>query len=97
MKIQMHHVVAQAADCVTAEVGTDLVVSHLTSGCYVGLNQTARAIWNLIAEPASPEAICGTLLTRYKVDEDICKAEVLQTLDTLQQQGLVSVVETSNA
>lgn len=91
MKVELHHTVSQVADCVMAEVGTDLVVSHLQTGRYVGLNPTARAIWEQIKDPTQVDAICAELLTRYKVDATVCKAQVLQTLDTLNQQGLIQV------
>lgn len=93
MKVELHHTVSQAAACVTAEVGTDLVVSHLQTGCYVGLNTTARAIWGELQSPVKVETVCAELLKRYKVDAATCQAQVLQTLDTLLAQKLITLVD----
>ncbi|WP_417069496.1 PqqD family peptide modification chaperone [Niveibacterium terrae] len=88
-KVQLQDRVVQVSGCVTADVAGDMVVSNVETGCYVGLNPTAQAIWNLMSEPVAVGGLCEILCARYAVDAAVCEAQVLQTLDRLLDQGLI--------
>lgn len=70
-------------DCVSAEVEDSLVLLDLESLKYHSLNTTAAAIWEMLAQPRSEEAMVESLCERYKVPPEQCRISLKSLLDTL--------------
>lgn len=62
------------------------------AGYYYVLNETSSRVWELIAEPASVEAVCERLCQEFSVDADTCLREVLHLLHGLHKAGLIKLV-----
>ncbi len=77
-------------DCVSAEVEQSLVLLDLDTLLYHSLNQTASAIWELLAEPRSAAEITDGLCKQYRVSPEQCRASVDRTLQSFQEAGLAS-------
>jgi hypothetical protein len=77
-------------DCVSAEVEQSLVLLDLDTLLYHSLNQTASAIWEMLAEPRSATEIADGLCVRYRVSPDVCRASVDRTLQRFQEAGLAA-------
>ena len=76
---------------------TETVMLDADEGTYFGVTAVARSIWDLLAEPSTPDAIVASLLEEYEVDETTCRREVQAFLDDLAAHGLVDVGETESA
>ena len=79
----------QRADMLTAVVGEDLIMMSLETGQYHSLTGVAPRIWELLAQPTTPEAIVSQLLATYDVPPDVCASEVTTFLADLRERGLV--------
>jgi hypothetical protein len=76
---------------------SETVMLDVDQGTYYGVTGTGRSIWDLLAEPATPDTIVAALLTEYEVDEDTCRTEVHAFLDDLIEQGLLDVGDPETA
>ena len=76
---------------------TETVMLDVDQGTYYGVTGTGRSIWDLLAEPATPDTIVDSLLAEYEIDEDTCRAEVHAFLDDLIEQGLLDVGDPETA
>ena len=91
----MSEVVWQRRDCVSAEVEQSLVLLDLDTLLYHSLNQTAGAIWELLAEPRTAPELVTALCDRYDVTPEQCRASVDRTVQKFQEAGLISPQKTA--
>ena len=82
-------VVSQGADILTSDVDGELVMMHVSSGEYFGLDAVSRRIWELVAQPQAIEAVCERLTSEFDVDRATCEAETLEFVGQLAEAGLV--------
>lgn len=69
----------------TQTLDDEVVLLHLVTGRYFGLEPIGSRIWQLLGELGDTEAVLAQLLTEYQVDE----ARLRQDLDDL----LASLIE----
>lgn len=79
---------AKAVDC---QIDGEIVLLHLDSGTYFGLNAVGAEIWNYIREEKSLEDIQDYLLARYDVPRARCETEVRALLSSLAAQDLITI------
>jgi hypothetical protein len=89
--IDLHTVLHRHDDLLVQPIDDDLVMADIQSGKYFGLTDSARAIWDLLAQPATPAAICDLLVASHSVDRATCENDVLAFLRDLHGEGLVRV------
>jgi len=75
------------------EVDGDVVLLDLSSNEFVGLDTIGSSIWSHLEDPVSFKGLCQTLMTKYEVVEEVCRADVLEFLQELSQSNLISVQE----
>ena len=76
-------------DLLEADVNGEIVALHIDKGQCYGMNNVASRIWQLLAEPTSPEQICATLAREYDVELAACRADVDALLADLKSEGLI--------
>ena len=86
-------VVGRQAGFVEAEVDNEIVALNVEQGTCYGLNRVGSRIWNLLACPARIDDLCTTLIGEYKVDPVVCERQVLDLLEILRAEGLISTLE----
>jgi Coenzyme PQQ synthesis protein D (PqqD). len=74
---------------IATELGDELVMMDVESGSYIRLNKTAREIWNYLKEPVMVDDLIAALLAKYNVEEEQCKAEVMDCLNRMETSLLV--------
>lgn len=78
-------------DLMTTCVDGELIGMSVERGACYGLNAVGTEIWNLLAEPRSLDSVCRELAARYAIEPEQCRRDVVPYLQTLQEEGLVSV------
>ena len=84
-----HARIIRCEDLLEADVNGEIVALHIDKGQCYGMNSVASRIWQLLAEPTSPEQICARLVEEYEVDPAACRADVDALLADLQAEGLI--------
>lgn len=69
-----------------------LVMLEVELGTYVGLNDTASAVWEAIERPATRDDVVGCLLARFDVPADRCADAVTATLEKFRAVGLAVAI-----
>ena len=75
----------------TTTVDDELVGLSIDQGVCYGLNVVGTRIWALIATPRSIDSLCDELLSEFDVEADECRQEVIELLEALRTEGLVTV------
>ena len=97
----MHHSRALTSDnlvkrsdgVIDAEIDNEIVVLSIAQGTCYGLNRVGSRIWNLLAKPSRIGDLCTTLLREYEIDASVCEREVLDLLEELRAEGLITLTE----
>ena len=84
-------IVARNDELLTTEVDGELMAMSVELGTCYGLNRVGTRIWALIAEPRTVDSLCEQLLGEYEVEEAVCRSELVDLLQTLRAEGLVTV------
>jgi hypothetical protein len=96
-RIETTTIVRASPDQLAAKVGDEIVMMGIEHGRYYGLNELGAEIWRRIAEPKSVDVLCQELETIYDVTPEICRGEVIDFLGSLDQNGLIEVVDAAVA
>jgi hypothetical protein len=86
-------VVGRRDGLIEVEIDGEIVALHIEQGTCYGLNRQGSRIWNLLAQPIRIRDLCALLLAAYKVDADVCKRQVLDLLEQLRGEGLITTLE----
>ena len=78
-------------ELLTTEVDGELIGMSVEQGTCYGLNGVGTRIWALLSEPRSVDELCRQLTEEYEVDDAQCRAEVIELLEELRSEGLVTV------
>ena len=97
MSVTIDSVLVQDKTLKTAVLDGDIVVLSLRAGSYFGFNRVASEIWTMLAEPCRIRRIFEALLQDHDVDATTLARDVTPFLELLVEQGLVQVVDLSEA
>jgi coenzyme PQQ synthesis protein D (PqqD) len=86
-------VVARSDGFIAADVDDEVVALSIEHGTCYGFNQIGSRIWNLLVRPARVGDLCTTLVTEYAVDPEVCERQVLDLLEELRTEGMITTPE----
>ena len=79
-----------APDQVSSDLDGDAVILNLNSGVYFGLNPVGARVWELLQEPRTVDEICGTVRQEFEVEPDRCRRDLINLLEQMRNEGLVT-------
>ena len=79
-----------APDQVSSDLDGDAVILNLNSGVYFGLNPVGARVWELLQEPRTVDEICGTVRQEFEVELDRCRRDLINLLEQMRNEGLVT-------
>jgi hypothetical protein len=91
MNIPLQSIIGRNEDVFAGQIDDEMVMVSIQSGNYFVLNLTARRIWELLETPLSIADVCDKLVQEYAVDPQTCRAEVVQFVEKLQENQIISV------
>jgi hypothetical protein len=94
MKLSAQSVVVALTDKqASVALDAETVVLSLPSGSYYRLDDVGTRVWSLLREPRSVEEIARTLASEYDVSVEAAESDVIQFLEQLAAEGLVTVAD----
>jgi hypothetical protein len=75
---------------IDANIDDEVVALHIEKGTCYGLNPVGSRIWSLLDTRIRISDLCAVLLAEYEVDPIVCERQVLDLLDELRAEGLIS-------
>ena len=89
--IDLNSLVSRAQGFTTAAVHNELMMLNVDQGAYYSLDPIAAEIWSLLEQPMQVEALADQLQKRYSVSAEQCRADVLEFLEKLRENGMILV------
>lgn len=84
-------VISRAEDKISTELDGETVILDISSGVYSGLDQVGTTIWNALEKPVRFGEVVGEILDAYDVDEEQCENDLIEFLNSLSENGLISI------
>ena len=94
--LDMSAVIQRTANQIACDMGGEVVVLDLTSGCYFGLDEVGARVWSLIEHPSPLGAIRDAIMSEYDVSVERCEQDILAFVDKMRAAGLIEVNGDSN-
>jgi hypothetical protein len=91
-----HEVVRRTGSNVWSRLGEEVVILDLESSAYLGLDDVAATIWELLERPMRVDEIESRLIELYDVDPDRLRADLAAFVSELLERGLVELDATSS-
>lgn len=92
--MEKHTFYRPAENCIRQEMGDDVLLFNPETTNTIHLNQTADLIWQLCKDN-SIETLIEGLQTQYPDQSEQIKKDVLETVDSLVQQQVLTLIETN--
>lgn len=73
------------------KVENELVLLHLESSLYFGLNPVGSRMWELLVESGDPRLVLDRIQNEYDVSADVASRDLKNLLNELAEKNLVSV------
>ena len=83
-----------APEVVFQEVSGDIVLLHLGSETYFGLDDVGASVWRLASEGKDFEGIVTELLGQYDVAEPVLREDLTELFTELADRKLLQVMPT---
>lgn len=74
---------------VAAEADGEVLMMHIESGNYYGLNEVASFLWQQLDTAKSVQELCDAVLAEFDVEEAACVADALGFLQDMLDDGLI--------
>lgn len=74
---------------VTETVAGETVLLDPVGDRYLKLNATGAALWDLLAEPRTPQDLARMLAERHGIDDELAERDATAFLGALRARGLV--------
>lgn len=89
--IGVDEVIVKNKEIDDSEIDGDKVMMNLDKGEYFMMNSVGSRIWDIIDSPITVKDIMATLIEEYEVEEETCKASVVNFLKRLNNAELISI------
>lgn len=91
-RITIDTIVTRKQGLDATDMDGELVMMDMDKGKYYSINSVGSRIWELIEKELSVNEVTIVLLSEFDVDEEICKDTVLNFLNGLYNENLITIV-----
>ncbi len=78
---------------VSCDLADEVVLLHLPSGTYFGLDAIGMDIWNCIQQARTVGEVSSYLRRSYDVTQEQCEASLFRLLQQMAEHGLVIITQ----
>lgn len=93
--ITLDSVLSQTTEQLATELDGEVLMMHIESGNYFGLNEVASFIWQQLETPMTAQALCAAIASEFDVAKEQCEADTLTFLDGMVKDGLLQRIDDS--
>jgi hypothetical protein len=80
------------AEVVARDVGGEVMILHLGTAIYFGLNDVGSRIWRLIETQQAVDAVCAAVADEFDAPPDVVRTDVVALATQLVDKGLLTPV-----
>jgi hypothetical protein len=84
-------VVIAAKTQVSCGLGAEAAILDMAKGVYYGLDPVGAHIWTLLQTPQRVAGLRDAVMREYEVEPEQCRADVIELLERMLDEGLIQV------
>lgn len=84
-----HTLIIRSQALVSSELEGEIILLNIESGLYYSLDGVGAYIWQLLQSPRTVAEIEQAILSRYNVEPDRCRRDMLALFQELEGEGLI--------
>ena len=92
-KVSLDSGVVMKDDLPTVDLDGEVGMMHVENGKYYGMDPVGSRVWELIEKPRTVREVVSLLLKEYDVDENTCQEHVLDFINDLIKEDLISIID----
>lgn len=81
-------------DLISSEIDGEVVMMSIEDGSYFAIGGVGGRVWELLNSPVSIEEIVTKLTTEFDIDEQSCRRDVVNFIQSLLKDGVVREAQT---
>ncbi|MCD0486920.1 PqqD family peptide modification chaperone [Pedobacter sp. MC2016-14] len=89
MAIEKTSIIQRGEDYIFNIVDGELVMMNINTGLYLSINETGKAIWEILTKPASVNLIINEIGKIYNVSPEQCEADVISFIADLTNRKVI--------
>jgi hypothetical protein len=89
--LTLNSIIQRSPEVIAAKADQDLIMVSVATGCYYGLSDVAREIWDAIGRPKRISDLVDDLTESHQIDSFSCEEQTLSFLEALLDEGLLQV------
>jgi len=89
--INTENTIVQKRSIDSVDMDGEVVMMDIENGRYYGFNSVGSRIWKIIEQPATIAKVISTLLEEFDVDTKTCEKTVMEFLNKLYDEDLITV------
>jgi hypothetical protein len=78
---------------VSCNLDEEIAILNLEKSRYFGLAGVGAHIWLALEKPHTVGEICDSVVSHFDVTPEVCRADVMRFLASLQEAGLIEATE----
>ncbi len=90
-KLNPNTEISRSESYLDTQLDDESIVMQIESGNIYGMGETAKTIWDIIAQPISFSSIVENLMVEYKVGREKCESEASKFFLEMEKFGLVVI------
>lgn len=88
-------VISCAEEVVSCDLAGGSALLDLRSGTYFNMNAVGAFVWEMLQGPIAVSDIEKAVMSHYEVEQAECRSDLLELLEDLLRNGLITVVNAS--
>jgi len=82
----------RSPELIATAMDGDIVMMHVSSGQYFGISGVGSHLWVLLEHPMTIEQMTNTIVSKYRIDEQTCRGDILIFVQALLDQGAAQII-----
>ncbi len=93
-KLSLTTIVVAREDLLSSNLSDEeLVMMDIDRGYYYGLENVAKAIWDVLGQPQSILSICNKIVEEYDADPQMVKEDTIKFVGEMLDEKLIVIYE----
>ncbi len=91
MKITEKTIISRNENPLANDLDGEVIMMDPEDGNYYNLNRVGSVIWEFLEKPATLDAICKEITSRFDVTEDECREDAIEYIEKMHGYGLMRI------
>lgn len=89
--LSVHCIVVATKEQVSCALGEESAILNMKNSVYYGMDAVGTRVWKLLQQPKTVSELRDAIVDEYDVEPERCERDLLQLLEQMRVEGLITV------